>query len=87
MPSKGQINDMYKQLQEVMNKCDNLSHEIVVLKKEHRKEKEKLNTRIIELENANKVFLYFLLAPVLRMYYHIEKGGVLYECETIYVSF
>ena len=47
----GQI---FKQLEEVMKKCDNLSQEIKDIKKEHRKEVEKLNKKIDELEKENK---------------------------------
>ena len=38
MPSMGQMNDMFKQLQDVMNKCDSLSSDIKTLKIEHKKE-------------------------------------------------
>ena len=33
MSSIGQMNDMYKQLEEVMKKCDNLSQELKSVKK------------------------------------------------------
>ena len=38
MTEKGYISDLYKQLEEVMNKCDNLSHELKNIKIEHKKE-------------------------------------------------
>ena len=34
MTEKGYMTDIYKQLQDVMNKCDNLSHELKTVKKE-----------------------------------------------------
>lgn len=32
MTEKGYMSDMYKQLQEVMKKCDSLSHEVKTVK-------------------------------------------------------
>ena len=37
MTEKGYMTDIYKQLQDVMNKCDNLSHELKTVKKETEK--------------------------------------------------
>lgn len=42
MPSIGQMNDMFKQLEECMKKCDSLSQDIKVIKKEHKQEIKKL---------------------------------------------
>lgn len=61
MATKGQMTDMFKQLEEVMNKCDSLSHELKEVKKEHKKEiknlkkdfkreKDELNEQIDKLE-------------------------------------
>lgn len=52
MPSKGQMNDMYKQLQEVMKKCDSLSQDIKVVKKEHKKEIKQLKENFAKERNA-----------------------------------
>ena len=69
MTEKGYISDLYIQLQEVMNKCDNLSLqvknikketenkyklEVKKLKKEHCEEINILNDKIKKLENENK---------------------------------
>lgn len=68
MPSIGQINDMYRQLEEVIQKCDSLSQEIKVvkkqtsqkyikeikqMKKEHKEEVNALNMKIKDLEDKN----------------------------------
>lgn len=64
MPKPNYAKDIYKQLEEVMNKCDNLSHEIknikkehtievYELKKQHKKEVDTLNARIDSLEKEN----------------------------------
>ena len=46
MTEKGYISDLYIQLQEVMNKCDNLSLQVKNIKKEHREEINILNDKI-----------------------------------------
>lgn len=51
MPSIGQINDMFKQLQELMNKCDSLSSEMKILKIEHKKEIKQLKKEFKRKEN------------------------------------
>ena len=43
MTEKGYISDLYRQLQEVMNKCDNLSLQVKNIKKEHCEEINILN--------------------------------------------
>ena len=45
---------IFKQLEEVMKKCDNLSQEIKELKKTHKKEVKVLNEKIDKLEKENK---------------------------------
>lgn len=52
MPSKGQMNDMYKQLQEVMKKCDSLSQDMKVVKKEHKKEIKKMKEEFAKERNS-----------------------------------
>lgn len=65
MATKGQMTDMYKQLEEVMKKCDSLSQdikeikvahkkEIKKIKEEHKKEVNELNNKIKILENENE---------------------------------
>ena len=46
MPSMGQMNDMFKQLQDVMNKCDSLSSEIKNIKIQHKKEIKQLKKNL-----------------------------------------
>ena len=46
--------DVFKQLQEVMSKCDSLSREIKTEKRKHKKEITELNQRIEKLETENK---------------------------------
>lgn len=43
--------DLFKQVQDLLSKCDNLSLEMKKDRKEHKKEKEVLNNKITELEN------------------------------------
>lgn len=43
--------DLFKQVEELISKCDNLSQEIKKERKEHQKEKDALNNRIKNLEN------------------------------------
>ena len=44
-------NQMFKQLQEVMKKCDDLSQEMKQERKKFKKEKDLLNEKIERLEN------------------------------------
>lgn len=37
MTEKGYMSDMYKQLQEIMQKCDSLSHEVKTIKRDTEK--------------------------------------------------
>lgn len=54
MPSMGQMNDMFKQLQDVMNKCDSLSSEIKNIKIQHKKEIKQLKKEFkIKEDNLN----------------------------------
>lgn len=53
MASKGQLNDMFKQLEEYMKKCDSLSQKITEIDREHKKEIKKLNAQIKHLEKDN----------------------------------
>ncbi len=68
MSSIGQMNDMYKQLEEVMKKCDNLSQEIKIvkgqtsqkylkeikqIKKTHKEEVHALKKKIKDLKDKN----------------------------------
>ena len=46
-------NDLFKQVQELISKCDNLSHEMKKERKEHQKEKKELTDRIEKLEKEN----------------------------------
>ena len=43
--------DLFKQVQELISKCDNLSHELKKERKERQKEKEQFNEKINKLEN------------------------------------
>ena len=54
MTEKGYISDLYRQLQEVMNKCDNLSLQVKNIKKEHCEEINILNNKIKKLKIKNK---------------------------------
>lgn len=64
MPTVGQMKDMYKQFEELVNKCDSLSREIRTIKEELKeKDKEivklktengKLRAEILRLKNKNK---------------------------------
>ena len=69
MTEKGYMSDMYKQLQEIMQKCDSLSHEVKTIKrdtekkykaeikkikKEHKKEVNSLKSEIKTLREENK---------------------------------
>ena len=46
---------LYKQIESLLIKCDDLTNEIKEIKKEHKKEVEKLNKKIDSLETENKV--------------------------------
>ena len=60
MTEKGYISDMYKQLEEVMKKCDSLSHEVKTVRKEVTLElnakfdieRKKYENKIQKLENT-----------------------------------
>lgn len=53
--ANGRINDMYKQLEEVMKKCDSLSQEIKDIKKDHKKEIHQLKNEFSkERKNLNE---------------------------------
>ena len=69
MTEKGYMSDMYKQLQEIMQKCDSLSHEVKTIKRdtekkykaeikkikeEHKKEVNSLKSEIKTLREENK---------------------------------
>ena len=55
MTEKGYMNDIYKQLEECMKKCDSLSQEIKDTKKAHKKEIKQLKNEFSkEKENLNK---------------------------------
>lgn len=69
MTEKGYMSDMYKQLQEIMQKCDSLSHEVKTIKRdtekkykaeikkikeEHKKEVNSLKSEIKTLREKNK---------------------------------
>ena len=65
MTEKGYISDLYKQLEEVINKCDNLSRqakdlekkhklEIAKLKEEHKKEISTLKNEVKTLKKENE---------------------------------
>ena len=54
MTEKGYISDLYKQLEEVINKCDNLSREVKTVKKETEK-KYKLEIKKLKEEHEKEV--------------------------------
>ena len=54
MTEKGYMTDIYKQLQDVMNKCDNLSHELKTVKKETEK-KYKLQIKKINEQHKKEI--------------------------------
>ena len=54
MTEKGYISDMYKQLEEVMKKCDSLSHEVKTVRKETDK-KYKAEIKRINEEHKKEV--------------------------------
>jgi CII-binding regulator of phage lambda lysogenization HflD len=55
MTEKGYMSDIYKQLEEVMHKCDSLSSDITLLKKENKNlkklHKEEIKTLTVKYEN------------------------------------
>lgn len=54
MTEKGYISDLYRQLQEVMNKCDNLSLQVKNIKKET-ENKYKLEVKKLKKEHCKEI--------------------------------
>lgn len=72
MATKGQMIDMYKQLEEVMKKCDSLSQEIKVVKKQT---SQKYIKEIKQMKKEHKEEVY-ALNQIKKVFLIIEKNQI-----------
>lgn len=75
MTSIGQMNDIFKQLEECMKKCDSLSQDIKVIKKEHKQEIKKINNNF----KKEKVQLNSQIASLNKII--VQKDGKIEKLE------